>query len=107
VHQLDVTDDNATREFVQRAFEDTSTLRRPCCWWAVFDGQHCRNQLVRPAPMFRLNFESCYNLARPAFLRMQWQENGGRLVYWWEPAGLGNGRPGKRQSWWLFALQNP
>ncbi len=81
VHQLDVTDDNAAREFVQRAFEEHKHIAAAVLLVGGFSmGSIAETSLSDLHRMFRLNFESCYNLARPAFLRMQWQENGGRLV---------------------------
>jgi NAD(P)-dependent dehydrogenase (short-subunit alcohol dehydrogenase family) len=81
VHQLDVTDENASREFVQRAFDEHKSIGAAVLLVGGFSmGTIAETSLSDLQRMFRLNFESCYNLVRPAFLRMQWQENGGRLV---------------------------
>jgi NAD(P)-dependent dehydrogenase (short-subunit alcohol dehydrogenase family) len=81
VHQIDVTDENAAREFVQHSFEEHKNIAAAVLLVGGFSmGGIAETSLSDLHRMFKLNFESCYNLARPAFLRMQWQENGGRLV---------------------------
>ena len=81
VHQLDVTDENAAREFVQRSFDEHKFIGAAVLLVGGFAmGGIAETSLSDLHRMFRLNFESCYNLARPAFLRMQWQPDGGRLV---------------------------
>ena len=54
---------------------------RRCCWWVVLqpggiktaDGESLKN-------MYALNFETAYFAARPAFLQMQKQPAGGRII---------------------------
>jgi NAD(P)-dependent dehydrogenase (short-subunit alcohol dehydrogenase family) len=81
VHEVDVTDEDASRQFVQGAFEAHKTIQAAVLLVGGFAmGSIAETNLPDIQRMFKLNFESAYNLSRPAFLRMQWQENGGRII---------------------------
>ena len=81
VHEVDVTNEDSARQFVQGAFEQHKKIQAAVLLVGGFAmGTVAETSLHEIHRMFRLNFESAYNLARPAFLRMQWQENGGRII---------------------------
>ncbi len=81
IHEVDVTDEVAARQFVQSAFEVHQTVQAVVLLVGGFAmGSIAETGMYELEKMFQLNFFSAYNLVRPAFLRMQWQPGGGRMV---------------------------
>lgn len=93
--ELDLRDEEATDKAVQKCFSDFGTIDAALIiaggWaggglnaihWADID------------KMIRLNFQTAFNVARPAFLRMQKQNSGGKIVLFGARAAL-NPKEGK------------
>ncbi|MCU0352115.1 MAG: SDR family NAD(P)-dependent oxidoreductase [Cytophagales bacterium] len=81
VKEANLFDEDAARVVVQQAFDQFPTLNAGVLLVGGFAmGNLIRTSYREMEQMFELNFKSTYNVARPLFLRMQAQGNGGRLV---------------------------
>ncbi len=81
IHEVDIADESATRQFVQSAYEVHKNIQATVLLVGGFAmGSIAETGLYELEKMFRLNFFTAYNVARPSFLRMQWQPEGGRVV---------------------------
>ncbi len=81
VKEANLFDEDAARIVVQQTYDKFPTLQAA----VLLVGGFAMGNLVRTSyheveQMLELNFKSTYNLARPLFLRMQAQGNGGRMV---------------------------
>jgi NAD(P)-dependent dehydrogenase (short-subunit alcohol dehydrogenase family) len=82
VHEVDVTQEESTRIFVQNIFSVHHTIDVAVLLVGGFTmGNIAETDTQELQRMIRLNFESAYCVTRPTFLRMQWQETGGHLIF--------------------------
>lgn len=82
VHALDLADEGAAQKFVDGVAGKHGTVDAALLLTGGYAGGDIErttgNQI---GEMISLNFETAYNVARPAFNRMVRQENGGRIVF--------------------------